>query len=252
MASLPLDFTPPEDPGIVKLRILEASDPGGPYSIIEEVTNIGTYPNYITRYTTINALSLTDWFAIQWISSTGAESEISAPLQGGSKTLVSEVLDRVLLRRSDFDENVAAQVTEAVIDYALIGDPYAIDVNSVSYKQLEALTELVIVWKLYAEVATSASFNTTSYTAGLVSETASAQSQKANPLEALDKLEQRALKILGLGIIGTLASGTSFIGQLVDPDSPFSITGTKTVINSSRLLSTTAIITEQAALREVT
>lgn len=249
MANVILDFTPPEDPGITKLRILEAPVADGPFTIIEEVTSVGTYPTYITRYTTQLAINSNDWFAIQWVSSLGVESELSAPIQGGSKSLVGEVLDRVLLRRSDFDENIAAQVTEAVIEFALAADPYSIDVNTVGYKKLEALTELVIVWKLYSEVATSASFNTTSYTAGLVSETASAVSQKANPLEALDKLEQRALKILGIGT--ALLGNVSLIGQLQEPDFLLSLTGQKSIKNSSRLLSTTAIITEHIADREL-
>ena len=103
---VPLDFIPPQEDNIVKLHIYESSAQGGPFSEIELVTEVGTWPNYIDHYTTANATALDDWFAIQWEDDKGAKSVLSSPVKGGTDYLVREVMseDEKELRRRAFTE----------------------------------------------------------------------------------------------------------------------------------------------------
>src|SRR5262245_28257796 len=103
MATVRLDFTPPGIPDVTKLHIEEAPASGGPFVEIEQVAS-GTYPNYISYYVTQNASSATYWFRIRWETSQGAFTPYSGALQGGTKTLVQEIVDRVMLRNPSLNE----------------------------------------------------------------------------------------------------------------------------------------------------
>lgn len=245
MAAVTLHFIPPDEPNLVALRILEGATATGPFSLIERVTPVGTFPGYINEYTTVNAAFTNDWFSIQWENALGAVGEASAPIQGGVRTLVAELVDRVMLRDSSLNEAIVAQEAEAVIDRFKNVDPYTLVADDVRYKELQALADLVLVYsKLSTFVIAASSGTASSYTAGLVSETFSTSSnqQQNSALSSLEALEKRALKILG--------RGGSLIGQLQTP-AMLSISGLKTFPDQSRLLSTTAIITEQATLRDI-
>lgn len=167
MASVPLDFTPPEEPNITTLHIFESPTQTGSFTEIESVTPIGVYPNYITRYTTTVATSLDYWFAIQWEDALGALSPMSMPVQGGTETLVNKVVSRVLLRDPSVNEIIATQEAEAVIEQFYGGqDPYTVDQN-VSYSVLSGLTLITMA----RSIVMSASVTTTGgkWVAGIVS-----------------------------------------------------------------------------------
>jgi hypothetical protein len=79
-----IDFVPPTVPDITKLHIYEGTSPNAVFDEIEIVTPVGTYPNYITRYTTTKATSKDNGFAIAWENGQGEISEMSNPMQGGT------------------------------------------------------------------------------------------------------------------------------------------------------------------------
>jgi hypothetical protein len=168
MASVHLNFLQPQIPDLVKLTIFEAPAADGLFSPIEEITNIGVYPDYISEYTTDDATSATDWFAIQWTDSKGATTDMSAPRQGGVDVLPAIIVERVLLRDPTIKEGIALQEAEAVIQWYYKGaDPYAIDPADVTYTILSGLTLLTMA-RCYVSAMASAS-QADSWTAGLVS-----------------------------------------------------------------------------------
>lgn len=173
MATVPLDFIPPAEPGIVALRIWESPLSDGVFSQIERTTEVGVYPAYITRYTTENATSTSNWFAIQWEDAKGALSELSQSVQGGTETLVNVIVNRVLLRDPQIDENVAAQEAEAVIESYFGTDPYEVDPTDVPYNVLSGLVLLTMA-RCYLTTVYSASMASAGqkYTAGLISQDA--------------------------------------------------------------------------------
>jgi hypothetical protein len=193
MASVPLRFIPPADPGFVTLEIYEAPTKEGSFSLIESVA-AGSYPNYIDHYTTDDAVSGTDWFAIRWVDDKGAVTEMSAPLQGGTETLVGIIVQRMLLRDSLLNENIAAQEAEAAIsDYFGVTDPSTIDPSTVSPKILEGLTLLALSWSYTLNMSASSSVQ--KFTAGLVSLDSGSSSavRSQSSIDALLKLANRLL-----------------------------------------------------------
>lgn len=194
MAKVTLDFVPPEEPDILALHIYESALPDAGFVEIERVTNIGASPNYITRYTTSVAASITDWFAIAWENAAGDTGIMSQSIQGGTTTVVSEVLNRVLLRDPTLDERIVVESAEYVISTALnVPDPY--DPNlTVNYRQLEGLTLLTLARSTIQTIMTSSSSE--SYTAGLVSEK-SATGTGSNE-KMIEWLIKEANKILGI------------------------------------------------------
>ena len=50
--SVRLDFTPPSQPNMATLFVEEAPAKEGPFAAIDQTTAVGTYPNYISSYTT--------------------------------------------------------------------------------------------------------------------------------------------------------------------------------------------------------
>jgi hypothetical protein len=231
MAIVALDFTPPQDPNIVSLHILEAATKDGPWSEIEVVTSIGTAPNYITRYTTDQANSLTDWFAIQWEDDKGALSAVSEGIQGGTETVVSILTDRVMLRDPTLNEIVVSQEAEGVVASVLkTTDPLSIDPANVSADQVTGMTFLVMGRAYISKVVTeSSSASGTGYTAGLVSQTASSTAQtrqQANVLDTIDWLLKQANIFLGtnLSLVLELEDG--------DPTGAFVVSGVDGLVSS--------------------
>lgn len=189
MPSLPLRFVPPDTPDLASLLIFEAPDILGPFTVIDTVTLIGTYPDYIDHYTTENALSLSDWFAIQWEDSRGGRSELSLPIQGSTQTTIAEIISRVRVRDNSLNERVVMQEAEASIyRYQPTADPYT-DLNY-SPIELRGLTNLTLAMCYLSEMAKS-SGATSSWTAGIVAMKTSDIALK-NRVDAIDKLIKRA------------------------------------------------------------
>lgn len=236
---IPLSFIPPTDPDIVTLHIWESSLPDLGFTEIDQ-TPAGIYPDYINRYVTEKANSPTDWFAIQWEDSSGARSTLSASIKGGTTTLVGDITERVLLRDDSFDEIEVVQESEAIVSWIYgVNDPYSIDSSTVSKLWLTELSILVMVACLYLRTAQSGL--SASYSAGMISESSSSAT---NNFDALDRLEKRALKRLGIG-------GSRVADYISDRRQAFDISGGKISIDSSRLLSTRAIITERVIVQDI-
>lgn len=180
MASVFLNFVPPNDvPDLVSLLIYEAPDQAGPFNQIETVTAIGSPGAYITSYTTDQAVNENDWFAIQWENSKGAFSTMSSAIQGGTTSVVSEIVDRVLLRDPTLKEQVVAQEAAGVVESycgTLTPDP-----ATLTYNQMSGLTLLTMA-RCYVVRVASGTGTAQSWTAGLLVEkqatTAAAQSMK--------------------------------------------------------------------------
>jgi hypothetical protein len=168
MVPVHLDFIPPNVPDLAKLYIYEAPSQNGSYALIETVTDIGSYGNYLSEYTTIHAASKTDWFAIEWEDIKGASLGMSQGVQGGVESLVSEIVDRVLLRDPNINEEIAAQEAEAVVEtFFNTTDPLSLVASDATARQLSGLTLLTLVRSKLTSISQGSS---TGYTAGLVSQ----------------------------------------------------------------------------------
>lgn len=190
--SVPLDFTPPEEPNIVALRIYESPAKDGGFDQIERTTEVGVYPNYITRYTTQVAGALNDWFAIQWEDAQGALSPLSSPVQGGTETLVNKITSMVMLRDPFVNENIAAQEAEAAIEDFFNVDPYTVDFATVTYRQLSGITLLALA-RVYLMVLYATDSAVSGYTAGLVQQT----NKSTRTLDGVKKLIDESNSLLG-------------------------------------------------------
>lgn len=241
MASVPLSFVPPTEEGIVALRIFESDNPDTGFTQIDRVL-AGTYPDYITRYTTPHATRVDDWFAIAWENAEGVISPLSGSIKGGTTTLVGELVDRVMLRIPNEDENIVLQEAEATVSFVYkVDDPYTVDYNTVNRLWLTELTNLTLVASQYVSVITKSSAGE-EYTAGMVSQ-GTPSGVIGNVLEGLEKLEKRALKRLGIG--------GSLIATIVHQHDHFTFAAVKTSFDSSRVLSARAVITEHMILRDL-
>lgn len=190
--SIPLDFIPPGEPGIVALRIYESPTKTGSYTQIERVTAIGAYPNYITRYETALAGAVDHWFAIAWESTGGFVGELSVPVQGGKTTLVGILTDRMILRDPALNEIIAAEEAEgAISDYYGTIDPFSVDPATVSPYILSGLTMLALA-RAYIVTALTTS-TTQSYTAGLVQQTSGSATKQQQNIEGFLNLANRML-----------------------------------------------------------
>lgn len=190
MAEVRLDFVKPEIPDLAHLHIYESASVTGPFNPIEQVDAIGTYPNYITYYTTQNAGAVNHFFTIEWEDSKGALFGMSAPVQGNVRTLIGEIVQRVLLRDSTLNEQIVTQEALAVIEQYFNADPLSINLASVSYQVQSGLTLMTMV-RAYI-FASSISSDTSDYVAGLVS-----QKQSSTSKVDLDKLLSQANMFLG-------------------------------------------------------
>jgi hypothetical protein len=202
MASVRLDFIPPDAQGITKLHIYESATREGVFSEIEEVTPVGAYPTYITYHTTTFALDVNDWFAIEWEDADGALTGLSQPIQGGTTTLVQQIVSRVMLRDPLADENITAQEAEAVIEDVMnTTDAYSVDPTTVTAKYKSGITFLTLARVYLSSIITSMSSGSSqSYTAGLVSQQAGnqSQSQTSSGLQNIQQLIEWANRDLGL------------------------------------------------------
>ena len=192
MATVRIDFVQPSDPDLIALRIHESSEKEGVYAEIERVTPIGTYPNYISYYTTDQATSAVGWFRIQWEDSKGALSELSAPWQGGTDSVVGAVVRRVLLRDPSIDEAIATQEAEAVICcYYGVDDPYSIT-EMPNPAVLHGLTLLTMASCYVTDLLVGGSSGATSvsdYTAGLVSQKSGTGTASGGTVMSLDGIQ---------------------------------------------------------------
>jgi hypothetical protein len=194
MASVHLDFIPPDHEDVTQLIIYESASPTGPWNIIETVATVGTYPNYITEYTTTAATSAQNWFSIEWKDSKGASFGQSQGVQGGAESLVSEIVDRVMLRDPSIKEEIAAQEAEAVVEkFYGTTDPLSKLASDATAQELSGLTLLTIV---RSKLVTISQTSNAGYTAGLVSQTAS--STASTSLDNLKALLEEANILLGL------------------------------------------------------
>jgi len=195
MASVPFEFAPPAQENIVALRIYESPDQAGPFVQIERVTNIGTYPTYISQYTTNAASSVDNWFGIAWEDEGGAISEMSDPIKVGVQTLVGEVVDRVMQRDVLLNRAVVTQEAEAVIEQYFSADPYTVEVAGVSYRILNGLVNLTLARSLLIRVFQSFS-EAEQATIGLV--TLKSSTSSSVRIREIDALITMAAGALGL------------------------------------------------------
>jgi len=210
MASVRLDFTPPTIENVTKLHIEESVSKDGPFGEIETVTQVGTYGNYISNYTTKVANDPLDWFRIRWETSDGVFTPYSGPLQGGTKTLVQEIVDRTLLRNPSLNEIIVTQEAQAVISEQFPGeDPNEVMVQDSNYVQIRGMTNMTLARSLIATSLASGG-SVSKFTAGLVSLQAGTTS--ADPTKAIEALIKAANEDLGTGASYILLMST------VDPN----------------------------------
>lgn len=194
-----LNFVPPNRDGLTKLLIYEAatSDPDDPAVLIETVTEIGDYPDYISEYTTALASSLTSWFSIRWEDAKGAQTSISERIQGSTQTLVGKLVGRVLLSNPSLREAVVVQSAEYVIStYMNTQNPYDSTLTA-SYRQLEGMT---LITQARAEMRSliENTVDEADFTAGLVA--MKAQINTTDRVGLISELLKEGLRVLGLGI----------------------------------------------------
>jgi hypothetical protein len=194
--SVRLDFTPPTITGVTKLHIEEAPDSGGPFAVVESTTAVGTYPNYISYYTTQLATSTNYWFRIRWETSDGVLTPYSQALQGGSKTLVQEIVDRVLLRNPSLNEVIVTQEAQAVVSEAMgTLDPNSVSVEDATYVEIRGMTNLTLARSLIATTLASGG-SVSQFTAGIVS--IKSGTTGADPTKAIEALIAAANEDLNL------------------------------------------------------
>lgn len=204
MASVPLRFIAPADPDMEQLQVFESDAPDGTFNLIDTVTEIGTYPEYITEYTTANATSATNWFAIKWIDTKGASTDLSASVQGGTESLVSYISSRIMLLDPSINESVLLQQAEDVVgQYFNTEDPLLVTPSQATSRQKSGLTFLTMArYRLL-----SLSNATASWTAGLVS---MKSADTTETLKAINEMVKQAERMLGLGY--------SVVAQMVLPE----------------------------------
>jgi hypothetical protein len=197
MASVHLTFEPPDAQDIVALRIFEGPNKLATFSEIERLTTVGAYPTYLTEYTTNQASSSSDWFAIQWEDSKGALSDLSVPVQGSTSTPVGIIAERVTLRDSSLNDIVVVQEAEAALEMFLPAGSDVYDATvELSYRQQRGLTNLTLAMCYLTEMAHT---KAVSWVAGIVS------------LKSSDvALQQRADSIKGLLQAANLDLGTTY------------------------------------------
>ncbi len=199
MASLILDFVPPEYPGFNALKVFEsATQAGAPGVLIQTfVVTPGAYP---TRIVVTAATSISDWFTIQWQTAEGVTSEFSQPIQGGTTTLVGILINRVLLRQPTANEIIILQATEAVVAEVFnVDDPYSVNPELVSAQYMEGMTLFIMARNLmYGIAASSSSSSGSGWTAGLVSMKATTADTAKVSREMIEWLLREAARLLGM------------------------------------------------------
>jgi hypothetical protein len=241
MVAVPLAFLPPSDPDIVTLLIFEGTSLTGSFTQIDSTSNIGAYPNYINRYVTQNAISPDDFFAIQWVDSEGATSEMSAPIQGGTVTLVGDIVQRVLARDSSLNELVVVSEAEDVISFCYnVTDPYSIDYTTVNRLWLNSLAILTLCGVLYVQAVINSAIGS-SYSAGIINQSVGSPGDQ---LQGIERLQRKTLARMGIG-------GSRVASFWHRPRGSFPSTTEVVNVTASRLLATTAIITKEMQVRDI-
>jgi hypothetical protein len=192
MASVRLDFIPPTEPDLVELRIYESVAKEGPFSLIETVTAIGDYPNYLSTYTTTNATAVDYWFAIDWYDNKGGHLGVSDPIQGNTQLLLGEIVSRALTRDPSINENVVYDEAQAVLEMFL---PPGTDIEDApiemaTYNERSGLTLLTMA-RCYIF---SISEGEQEYTVGLVSQ----KLKNSRSMDYVNELLRRAEAALGI------------------------------------------------------
>lgn len=228
MASVALEFALPPQPDLVKVYVLESSAAEGPFTVIDTISEVGTYPDYIDNYTTDQAADENNWFSIMWEDAKGAQGDLSQPMQGNTTTLVGLIADRVQQRGATASNEVIIQEAEAVIEQYFGKNPYEVPLP-VSFQVLSGLTYVTMARSMISEIAASTTMSDTAgWTAGLVSMKSGA-SGSTSTQQQFDWLLSMASRLLGIGV--------SRIAQMATPE----IAGGQSKIieyNISRLLVT--------------
>jgi hypothetical protein len=188
-----LTFSSPDMADIVALHIYESVAALGPWNMIERTTAIGTYPGYITAYTTANATSESDWFAIAWEDSNGNVGAMSAGVLGGTQSLVGVVVARVLQRDRFLDPNVVRQEAEAAVESQFRTDPYTVSADQ-SYRTINGLVYLTMA-RSYISASASSERSVQSATLGLVSFRDESGNDRKVDVQALIDLANETLGI---------------------------------------------------------
>ncbi len=202
MATVRFDFIAPDDEHIVALRIFEAPDKTGPYVEIERVTEIGTYPDFISSWKTDDASNPGDWFKIAWEDDAGLLGERSGAVQGGTQTLVGNIVSRVHERDSSLDLSIIQQEVESSVEMYFNDDPYDVELSDLPhgmrYRILNGLTYLSLARAMIAVMATSGSSTVADSTIGLVRMTSGTSSSQAQaPTANVEELINAANRELG-------------------------------------------------------
>lgn len=188
MASIALEFIAPDMPDLAELQIYESANQSGPYTLIETVTSIGSFGNYIENYTSTFATSLDNWFMIQWQDSKGAQSKQSTPIKGKTQLLIGRIVDRVLQRNVALSPQVVAQEAEAAIEVFFGADPYTVDDDNLAtgrkYQIINGLTYMVLARTMLVRLIQTGSLQ--SATLGLVSFKNISGQQKLDIQELVD------------------------------------------------------------------
>jgi len=198
--SVALEFIPPDEPDLLALHVYESPAPDGNFIEIDVTQAIGSFPNWITRYTTDNATVVTDWFAIAWENQANALGDLSAPMQGGTTSLVSEIVNRVMLRDPTLNPIIVGQEAEtAISEYYNVTDPYSIDLATVTPRQMSGLTYYTMARCYIIRVSTMASTGAANkWTTGLVSMDSSVTAKSATaPWDNIENLMKLANIELG-------------------------------------------------------
>jgi hypothetical protein len=148
MVSIHLDVLPPDVRDLHHLDIWESSSPDGPWTLIDQITNIGSYPGYITEITTDQARFTDDWFAVDWMDTNGANTGLSNAIKGGTETVLGIIIRRVQRLNPMVDEVVVNQETEAILEQWFNKSPYDVTTDDFDdgkmYRQLNGLSYLVL------------------------------------------------------------------------------------------------------------
>jgi hypothetical protein len=222
MPSIHLRFIPPDVESLAKLVIYESPSQTGTFTQIEEVTAIGSYPDYIDEYTTSLAGNVNHWFSIEWVDSKGASSGLSPPVQGNQETVVGEVVQRVMLRDASLKELVVLQETEAVVAQVFGADPYSVPITSVTYPQWRGMTNLTLAYCYLGQLVTTSTTSGASWVAGLVSMKGDSSSTgKSSKADAIDALMQKASADLGISMSRVLQMAEAAISGLLNEVNEF-------------------------------
>jgi hypothetical protein len=191
---MPLRFVPPDIENLVAMKVWEGASSTGPFNQIDFVTAIGEYPTYIEHYTTANVGNPANWFALSWIDDKGAETALTAPMQGNVNTLVGEIVQRSRERMPGLSIQVVTQEAEGAIQVWMGEDTDPYDPSLIaSYRQKNGLTYLTIARTLLGELLMTSSVE--SATMSLVSFKGT---NTRNTLKNIDELVAMAEEDLGI------------------------------------------------------